>query len=55
MCPRGGDEFLHLAELAGWRTVFLGPAVPIETFLQAAREEKADLVGVSYRPDARNG
>jgi hypothetical protein len=41
----GVMNFLHLAELAGWRTVFLGPAVPIEEFLQAVREEKADLWG----------
>ena len=47
--------FLRLAELAGWRTVFLGPAVPIDTFLQAAREEKADLVGVSYRLTPETG
>ena len=51
----GVMNFLHLAELAGWRTVFLGPAVPIETFLQAARDEKADLVGVSYRLTPETG
>ena len=51
----GVMNFLHLAELAGWRTVFLGPAVPIETFLQAAREENADLVGVSYRLTPETG
>ncbi len=45
----GVMNFLNLAELAGWRTVFLGPAVPVEEFLRAAREEHADLVGVSYR------
>ncbi|MFZ3070129.1 MAG: cobalamin B12-binding domain-containing protein, partial [Anaerolineaceae bacterium] len=48
-------NFLHLAELAGWRTVFLGPAVPIQTFLQAAKDEKADLVGVSYRLTPETG
>jgi len=51
----GVMNFLHLAELAGWHTVFLGPAVPIETFLQAAREEKADLIGVSYRLTPETG
>lgn len=51
----GVMNFLHLAELAGWRTVFLGPAVPIEEFLQAVREEKADLVGVSYRLTPETG
>ena len=42
-------NFLRLAESAGWRTVFLGPAVTIEAVLQSARKENADLVGVSYR------
>jgi len=51
----GVMNFLHLAELAGWHTIFLGPAVPIETFLQAAREEKADLIGVSYRLTPETG
>jgi len=45
----GVMNFLRLAEQAGWRTVFLGPAVPIEEFLEAARREQADLVGISYR------
>jgi methylmalonyl-CoA mutase cobalamin-binding subunit len=45
----GISNFLRLAELAGWRTVFLGPAVPIAKVLEAAGSEKADLVGVSYR------
>ncbi len=51
----GVMNFLRLAELAGWRTVFLGPAVPIDTFLQAVRDEKADLVGVSYRLTPETG
>ncbi len=42
-------NFLRLAEAAGWRTVFLGPAVPIPEVLAAAQREQADLVGVSYR------
>ena len=45
----GVMSFLRLAEAAGWRTVFLGPAVPTEAILEAARREEADLVGVSYR------
>jgi hypothetical protein len=48
-------NFLHLAEATGWRTVFLGPAVPIEKILAAARAEKADLVGVSYRLTPETG
>jgi hypothetical protein len=51
----GVSNFLRLAELAGWRTVFLGPAVPVEGLLEAARKEKADLVGVSYRLTPETG
>ncbi len=51
----GVSNFLRLAEAAGWRTIFLGPAVPIETFIEAARSEKADLVGVSYRLTPETG
>ncbi len=51
----GVMNFLNLAELAGWRTVFLGPAVPLEEFLRAAREEHADLVGASYRLTPETG
>ena len=48
-------NFLRLAESAGWRTVFLGPAVAIEDVLQAARAEHATLVGVSYRLTPQTG
>jgi len=51
----GVVSFLRLAEAAGWRTVFLGPAVPIAEFLDAVRREKADLVGVSYRLTPETG
>ena len=51
----GVMSFLRLAEAAGWRTVFLGPAVAVEEFVAAAEREKADLVGVSYRLTAENG
>ncbi len=51
----GVMNFLKLAEIAGWKTVFLGPAVPILQLLEAARREKADLVGVSYRLTPENG
>ena len=45
----GVMNFLRLTEAAGWRTVFLGPAVSVGEVLEAARREQADLVGVSYR------
>jgi methylmalonyl-CoA mutase cobalamin-binding subunit len=48
-------NFLHLAEAAGWRTVFLGPAVSVADMVQAARREQADLVGVSYRLTPETG
>jgi len=51
----GVSNFLRLAEQAGWRTVFLGPAVSIEALLEAARRERADMVGVSYRLTPQTG
>lgn len=51
----GVSNFLRLAEQAGWKTVFLGPAVSIEKVLEAAKREKADLVGVSYRLTPETG
>ena len=33
----GVMNFLRLAEAAGWRTVFLGPAVPIEAVARRLR------------------
>jgi len=51
----GVMNFLCLAGQAGWEAVFLGPAVPIERVLAAAREQRADLVGVSYRLTPETG
>jgi hypothetical protein len=51
----GVINFLRLAEQAGWRTVFLGPAVSMEAIISAARRENADLVGVSYRLTPETG
>jgi len=48
-------NFLRLAEAAGWRTVFLGPATSVKDMLEAARRERADLVGVSYRLTPETG
>jgi methylmalonyl-CoA mutase cobalamin-binding subunit len=48
-------HFLQLAESAGWRTVFLGPAVSIEAVLRFAKLEDADLIGVSYRLSPETG
>ena len=51
----GVTNFLRLAESAGWRTVFLGPAVSVEEMISAARREGADMVGVSYRLTPETG
>jgi hypothetical protein len=51
----GVMSFLRLAEAAGWRTVFLGPAVPIADFVAAAQREQAALIGVSYRLTPETG
>lgn len=51
----GISNFLRLAENDGWRTVFLGPAVPIEKILETAKIEKADLIGISYRLTPETG
>jgi methylmalonyl-CoA mutase cobalamin-binding subunit len=51
----GITNFLRLAETAGWRVVFLGPAVPIKKIVSTAIAEKADLVGVSYRLTPETG
>lgn len=51
----GVSNFLHLAEEAGWKTVFLGPAVPIDEFISIAKSEKADMIGVSYRLTPETG
>lgn len=45
----GVSNFLRLAEQAGWRTVFLGPAVAVDKVIRSAQEEQADMVAVSYR------
>ena len=51
----GVTNFLRLAESAGWRTVFLGPAVSVEEVIRAAEREEADMVGVSYRLTPETG
>jgi hypothetical protein len=51
----GVMNFLRLAETAGWRTIFLGPAVSIDALLDVVRREHADLVGVSYRLTPETG
>jgi methylmalonyl-CoA mutase cobalamin-binding subunit len=51
----GVMNFLRMAEQAGWHTVFLGPATPIQTAIRAAEENDADLLAVSYRLTPETG
>ena len=51
----GVMNFLRMAEQAGWKTVFLGPATPIQTAIKAAEENNADLLAVSYRLTPETG
>ncbi|MBN1305901.1 MAG: methionine synthase [Anaerolineales bacterium] len=58
----GVTKFLQLAEKAGWKTHFLGPAVSIQEMLQVVRNEFKTavpgdeiLVGVSYRLTPETG
>ncbi len=51
----GISRFLQLAEMAGWKTIFLGPAVPIDKVLAIAKKEKAEMVGISYRLTPETG
>jgi len=51
----GVINFLRLAEMAGWRTVFLGPAVPVDQVISAAQAENADLIAISYRLTPETG
>ncbi len=45
----GVMNFLRLAEEKGFRTHFLGPAVPVENLLDAVVEADPEYVAVSYR------
>lgn len=57
----GVMNFLRLAESAGWKTIFLGPAVPVDRFLEAVQVATGQvgpeqvLVGVSYRLTPETG
>ncbi|MEW6523765.1 MAG: methionine synthase [Bacillota bacterium] len=42
-------NFLKLAEAQGYRTIFLGPAVPVEKLAGAAKETGAQTIAVGYR------
>ena len=45
----GVRKFLDLARSEGYRTHFMGPAVPLDRLLDEAADRGADIVAVSYR------
>lgn len=51
----GINRFMNLAEQTGWKVIYLGPAVPVKEISKTARDNKADLVAVSYRLTPENG
>lgn len=44
-------QFMKLAEEAGHEGIFLGPAVPVEAWVEAIKRHNPDLVAISYRLD----
>jgi len=51
----GLHNVLRLAEDVGYRTVFLGPAVPVADFVAAILQHEPDVVAVSYRLTPETG
>jgi hypothetical protein len=47
-------SFLGLAEREGYRTVFTGPATPVDELVAAIHRESPDIVAVSYRLTPEN-
>ena len=45
----GVNNFLRLADLAGWRTVFLGPAIPVEKVLDTVGVRDGGELGLVER------
>ena len=45
----GVAAFLNIAEQLGYKTIFLGAAVPIDKFVDAIETYEPEIVGVSYR------
>lgn len=48
-------HFLQYAEQEGYETLFLGPAVPLESLFERIRERKPRMVALSYRLTPENG
>jgi len=45
----GLHHFLKLAETEGYRTISYGPAVSVKRIVKIIREEKPDIMAISYR------
>lgn len=45
----GVAGFLSITEQLGYKTVFLGAAVPVDRFVEAVERYRPEIVGVSYR------
>lgn len=45
----GVAGFLNVAERLGYKTVFLGAAVPVERFVEEIAKHRPEVVGISYR------
>ena len=50
----GTANFLRMAEENGWETVYLGPAVPVEKFVEEIKRHDPEMVAVSYRLTPEN-
>lgn len=50
----GVSHFLQIAEQEGYRTMMLGPAIPIEKLFEAINMYKPDIIGISYRLTPEN-
>ena len=51
----GVHNFLSLSDQTGYKTIFLGPAVAIESLIDVIRESNPAIVGVSYRLSPETG
>jgi methylmalonyl-CoA mutase cobalamin-binding subunit len=45
----GVHAFLQIAEQLGAKTIYLGPAVSLDSLLEAISQHRPDIIGVSYR------
>ena len=51
----GVVHFLNQAEDEGYKSLFLGPAIPVDEIIKSIELHKPDMVGLSYRLTPENG